>query len=150
MAEAKLEIRVDGVSFSGEGDGKWLSEQLDKVLERIPELANVAPGGSESNAQNDAQEPSHQKAKGTLASFLTSKNAKSSKTRKFLAAALWVQDIERKDRLATGDVTRALSQHSQGSVGNASQCFAQNVKQGFIVKDGKQFYVTPEGRTDLG
>jgi hypothetical protein len=32
MADAKIEIKVGSVSFSGEGDGKWLSEQLDKVI----------------------------------------------------------------------------------------------------------------------
>ena len=36
MAEAKIEIKVGAVSFSGEGDGQWLSDQLDKVLEKIP------------------------------------------------------------------------------------------------------------------
>ena len=150
MSEAKIEIKVGAVSFSGEGDGKWLSEQLDKVLQKIPELAKVAPAPTETNSRDSASGPSPTKLKGTLASFLSSKSAKDKKTRKFLATALWLQDAEGKKRLATSDVTKALSQHSQGSVGNAAQCLVQNVRQGFIAKDGRQFYVTDEGRTELG
>ena len=43
MADAKIDIKVGAVSFSAEGTEKWLSGELDKVLERAPELANIAP-----------------------------------------------------------------------------------------------------------
>ncbi len=151
MAEAKIEIKVGSVSFSGEGDGKWLSEQLDKVIEKLPELAAVAPAETE-NSGNDgtATKPVVKGKVGTLASFLSAKNAKNNKTRKFLATAVWLHDSTGANRLATGDVKKALSQHNQGAVGNASQCLVQNNKQGFTAKDGKQFYVTPEGRAEIG
>jgi hypothetical protein len=150
MAEAKIEIKVGAVSFSGEGEGKWLSEQLDKVLEKIPELARVAPIIGENGGEGSDGKGTPPKAKGTLASFLNSKNAKSSKTRKFLATALWLHDSTSKPRLSTTEVTKALSNNSQGSVGNASQCLNLNTKQGFCAKDGKQFYVTDEGRGEIG
>jgi len=151
MADAKIEIKVGAVSFSGEGDGKWLSEQLDKVLEKIPELANVAPIQAEASGANDgASARGHKKVGGTLASFLSAKDAKSNKTRKFLATALWVQDSGGKNRLTTRDVTDALREHSQGSVGNASQCLVLNAKRGFCTREGKQFYVSDEGRAELG
>jgi hypothetical protein len=150
MAEAKIEIKVGAVAFSGEGDAKWLSEQLDKLLEKIPELAKVVPALAEGNGGDGSSKTTHNKAKGTLASFLTAKNAKSNKTRKFLATALWLQDNQGKNRLTTSDVTTALSHHSQGTVGNASQCLNQNASQGFATKEGKQFYITEEGRTEIG
>jgi hypothetical protein len=148
MSDAKIEIKVGEVSFSGEGEGKWVSEQLDKVLARLQELANVAPAKPDEGS--GAGTPGHKKIAGTLASFLTSKNAKSNKTRKFLAVALWLQDAQSLTRLATSNVTKALSDNNQGTVGNASQCLIQNVKQGFCEKEGKLFYVTPEGRTEIG
>jgi phage-related protein len=151
MADAKIEIKVGAVSFSGEGDGKWLSEQLDKVIEKLPQLANVAPVEPESSGRTGGDAHAHQGKKnvGTLASFLTAKNAKTNKTRKFLATAVWLHDVTGANRLATGDVKKALGQHNQGAVGNASQCLVQNNKQGFTAKDGKQFYVTPEGRAEI-
>ena len=151
MADAKIEIKVGAVSFSGEGEGKWLSEQLDKVIEKLPLLASVAPAAPDSDEKSGAHEQKSKKSNiGTLASFLAAKSAKTNKTRKFLATALWLHDSTGVHRIGTGDVTKALSQHNQGSVGNASQCLVQNNKRGFTAKDGKQFYVTPEGRSEIG
>jgi hypothetical protein len=149
MAEAKIEIKVGAVSFSGEGEGKWVSEQLDKVLARLQELASVAPATSETDQGETLSRPAHSKVKGTLAAFLSANNAKDNKRRKFLGTALWLQDTEKKARLTTREVKNALSQHSQGSVGNASVCLSQNVRQGFLAKEGKQFYVTDEGRAEI-
>jgi hypothetical protein len=155
MADAKIEIKVGAVSFSGEGDGKWLSEQLDKILEKIQELANVVPPASDSDGGNGTgagmgKPTTTKKLTGTLASFLKEKKATGNKTRKFLATAVWLHDHDKKDRLTTKDVTKALSDAKQSSVGNASQCLASNISQGCCQKDGKkQFFVTPEGRAEL-
>ena len=147
MAEAKIEIKVGGVSFAGEGTETWLSSQLDKMLKHLPDLVKTVPA-------EDLREQSaagvQKKNQGTLASFLNSKNAKSNKTRKFLATALWLQNGGKK-RLTTSEVTKALDDNSQGNVGkNPAQCLVNNVKQGFCEKDGKQFYVTDEGRDEIG
>ena len=150
MADAKIEIKVGAVSFSGEGDGKWVSEQFAKFLESVPELAKVAATAPGQKDESTAQSKVAQRTKGTLASFLTAKDAKSNKTRKFLATSVWLQDTLSKDRLVTGDVTKALSQHNQGSCGNASQCLNDNAKKGFVFKDGKEFFVTDEGRGEIG
>ena len=149
MADGKIEIKVGAVSFSGEGDGKWLSDQLDKVLEKIPELANVAPPPTESDSGGGPLTTGPKRGMGTLAGFLNAKNARSNKTRKFLATALWLQETTGSRRLSTSDITKALSQNSQGDVGNASQCLNLNVGRGFCTKEGRQFYVTDEGKTKL-
>lgn len=149
MAEAKIEIKVGAVSFSGEGEGRWISEQLDKVLEKIPMLARVAPMAATGEGGSGSATPPD-KPKGTLAGFLAAKNAKSDKTRKFLAAALWLQDSQGKDRLTTGDVTKAVNDNMQGPLGNASQSLTNNTKKGLCAKEGKSFYVTEEGRAEIG
>jgi hypothetical protein len=43
MAAAKIEIKVGGFSFAGEGDERWLSSQLKKVLRQVPK--HVLPLG---------------------------------------------------------------------------------------------------------
>ncbi|MGH9748114.1 MAG: hypothetical protein ACRD59_18615 [Candidatus Acidiferrales bacterium] len=148
MADAKIEIKVGAVSFAGEGDGKWVGEQLDKVLSKLHELARVAP--AQPDDAGPVPQPVHKKTAGTLAAFLTAKNVKGNKTRKFLATALWIQDTQHKNRLVTRDVTNALSANSQGTVGNATQCLNSNTKRGFCTREGNQFYVTEEGRNSLG
>lgn len=155
MADSKLEIKVGSISFSGEGAGPWLSEQLDKVLAKIPELVALAPPektGNGGNKAGDAPDAEAQtgKASGTLAAYLKATASTSNQVRKFLATAAWLHDAKGKNRLATADVTSALNTNNQGKLGNPADCLNQNVSKGHCVKDGKAFYVTPEGRTSLG
>lgn len=156
MAEAKIEIKVGAVSFSGEGEGKWLSEQLDKILEKIPELAKVTPlapsvGNGAAGAAGSGQQGSGGlSVSGTLAGFLKAKNATTNQTRKFLATALWLTDTQNKEHMTTSDVSKALTDAKQTPLSNASQNLASNISQGFCHKTGKQFYVTDDGRGEVG
>ena|SRR5688572_8656985 len=152
MADAKIEIKVGAVSFSGEGEGSWLSEQLDKILEKLPVLANLQPAVDDDDdpVEDPPRTGSGSGGAGTLAAYLKGKNATANKTRKFLATALWLTDVKDQDRLRTNDITKALSDAKQGSLGNPAQCLINNISQGFCHKEGKLFYVTPEGRTDIG
>ena len=43
MAEAKLEVKIGDVSFTGEGSEKWVSDQLKMVLDALPNLADAKP-----------------------------------------------------------------------------------------------------------
>jgi hypothetical protein len=152
MTEAKIEVRVGEVFFSGGGEGKWVSEQFDKMLKHLPELTQVnSPPTRTRDHDHQAKDgvSAGRKNHETLSTFLTSKNAKSNQTRKFLAAALWLQDTG-KNRMGTTEVGKALRDNNQGRLGNPSQCLNSNVGQGFCEKDGSQFYVTDEGRAEIG
>lgn len=147
MGDARIEVRVGSVSFLGEGSEPWVSGEFEKALQRIAELAKIAPAlPAELSAQS---QPASQKTVGTLAAFLKAKNATSNQVKKFLSTAVWLHDRDRKDRLTTGDVTKALSDNQQSRLGNPSDCLNQNVGKGFCEKDGKGFYVTEEGRAEI-
>lgn len=156
MADAKIEIKIGPLSFSGEGPSEWLSKQLDKVLEKVPDLSRSRVDGLDTD-DHEADEKNElggatkkAKAKANLASFLRDKRATANQVRKFLATAVWIEDGESKDRITTKEVTQALSQAKQSALTNPSQCLSHNVSQGFCQKDGKkQFFVTPEGRLEL-
>jgi hypothetical protein len=156
MADAKLEIKVGSVSFSGEGSEAWLAEQLDKWLETLPSLHEQS---ADNNRDDDALDEGDDAGEGTgienkgrgdsLAAYLKNTKSTGNQARKFLATAAWLES-NGKDRVTTGDVTKALSDHKQGKLTNASQCLANNVTAGKIVKDGKrQFYVSEDGSKDL-
>jgi site-specific recombinase len=98
MAEAKLEIKVGTVAFTGEGAENWLAEQLDKLLLKLPELLQ-AHCHDEDKVSHEKKETAksdvahHSPKKGiTLAVFLKEKKATSNQARKFLATALWLHD----------------------------------------------------------
>ena len=148
MTNAKIEISVGPISFSGEGTEDWLEKQLDKLLAAAPTLAVIhpptdvktGPAAGTGKTSTDA---------GTLPSFLQKKNAMKNHVRRFLATAEWLHQ-RGANRIQTGDVARALATANQPRLTNASECLNQNVGKGHCEKDGKTFFVTPDGKTHLG
>ena len=85
MADAKIEIKVAGFSFTGEGTEKWLSGELEKLLAKIPELVEVAPAEPAGDGGDQPAGGSKKKGKlGTLPDFLKEKSAVSNQVKKFL------------------------------------------------------------------
>lgn len=149
MAQAKIDIRIGTIHFTGEGDEKWLSAQLDKLLERAGELASLSSSGNgdENGADvGDSSAPTSSTAKIPLGTFL--KGVGSSQTKRFLATAVWLAGRGNK-KPTTRDISKALSDNHQPKLTNPSQSLNDNVKQGYCEKDGRNFYVTPEGFDSL-
>jgi hypothetical protein len=159
MSDAKIEIKIGEIVFSGEGESAWLTEQLDKILDRAGDLIALTPQALPSQAPpTSVNDLSHQPADLTghseissqpLAVWLKSKNAESVQNIKFLATAVWVEAKGQK-RIQTKDVSSALSNASQRKLNNPALCLIGNVKKGFCEKEGNQFYVTEEGKRSLG
>lgn len=154
MSDSKIQIKVGIVEFSGEGNQDWLANQLDKILEKVPELLKIelfqpsSGGGNEgtpgliSSGANNGAKPTN------LVTFLRDKNATSNQTKKFLATAAFLQ-LNGKNSLSTNDVTRTLEDAKQGKINNPSLSLIGNTKKGYCEKKGKDFFVTPEGYTSL-
>jgi hypothetical protein len=153
VADARLEIKAGDASFTGEGTEEWLAKQLDKVLEKLPQLAelhqNKAQPDKTGAAEGGLPEKQTSEKIGSLVAYLKEKKATTSQSRKFLATAAWLQSGGM-DRITTAEVTKTLNTHKQGKLSNPSQCLVHNTTSGNIVKDGKrQFYVTAEGLEEL-
>jgi len=161
MSEAKIEVKIGELVFSGEGSADWLSQQLDKILDKAESLLELSPRLRSNDAFPTSSYPaehhhlpadlSHNQeiANQPLALWLKSKNAEAVQTTKFLATSIWLE-AKGKKRLQTSDVTKALSNANQRRLNNASECLNQNVKKGFIEKEGGGFFVTEEGKRSLG
>ena len=149
MADAKIEVKVGEVSFVGEGTEPWLTSQLEKVIKHLPDLVKITPPPSHPPAVGDVRHhpPKPAGPKGTLAQFIAA-HGKGSQTRKFLATSVYL-DPDVNKRLTTRDVSDALKNARQGKLTNPAQSLNDNVKQGFCEKDGKQFYVTDDGRAEV-
>lgn len=151
MTDGKIQFKLGVVEFVGEGEKDWVGKQLDKILEKAPELINIVPIQTTSYSSGESRNPMSPDPKiaaKTLAAFLKDKNATSSQVKKFLATAVWLES-KGKLRLTTSDVTSALKDSNQKSLGNPADCLNQNVSKGYCEKDGKEFYVTDEGKSSL-
>lgn len=153
MPDAKIEFTLGTITFSAEAEETWVSAQLDKILQKAPDLIKLAPqtGAINQPASTLSGEPSALSddliSSQTLPSFLRDKDARSG-LKKFLATSIWLH-AKGKPRLSTGDVNTALRESNQSSLTNASDSLNKNVSKGYIEKVGRQFFVTDEGRESL-
>lgn len=153
MADVKIQIKVGGVEFSGEGDKEWIGKQLDKILAKANELQEVHTDesfkGTTGSTLHSPMKPDSTIGNKTLSTFLREKDATTNQNKKFLATAVWLE-AKGKNRLTTSDVNGAIKDNSQKRLGNASDCLNRNVNKGYCEKDGKEFFVTQEGKDSLG
>lgn len=154
MSEAKIEFTIGGISFIGEGDKDWVAAQLDKILDKAPELVALGPKTQRraiteaTPQQHIPVQPDETIAQKTLPSFLAEKGATKNQIKKFLATAIWLE-AKGKSRPTTSDVTHALKDSNQSKLSNPADCLNKNVSKGYCEKDGKGFFVTQEGKNSL-
>lgn len=124
-----------------------MADQLDKFLSHLPRRIEPAHGeaAAPSRSSGGGEADAGQRA---LGAFLREKSATESQSKKFLATAVWLH-AKGRGRLKTGDVTNALRENNQSRLGNASQCLAGNITQGYCERDGDQFFVTDDGVASL-
>lgn len=152
MSESKIQIKVGHVEFSGEGNQDWLASQLEKILDRVPDLLKIElanPQNPSDSSGLSRNSKGGQSKIGNLPLFLKEKNATTNQNKKFLATAVFLQ-VNGKNRMSTSDVTKCLKDANQSRLNNASLNLSQLISQGFAEKDGKDFYITSEGFRELG
>ena len=151
MSEAKIEIKIGQIAFSGEGEQDWVAKQLDKIIAQAEKLIQLAPPAENEGEDAEGHKPMGKDpsiAKKTLASLLQEKNATGNQIKKFLATAVWLE-AKGQTRLQTRDITKALKDANQTRLGNPADCLNKNVTKGNCEKDGKQFFVTDDGKKSL-
>jgi hypothetical protein len=151
VSEAKIEIKIGQIQFSGQGEPDWVGKQLDKILAQAEKLIQLAPKADE-KLPGDKGEVSGGKdasiTKMTLAAFLIEKNAAKNQTKKFLATSTWLH-AKGQSRLQPKDVTRALKASNQSRLVNPGDALRRNISPGYCERDGKLFFVTDEGKKSL-
>lgn len=148
MIEAKIDIKIGEIQFSGQGDQEWVGKQLDKILAQAEALIQLVPVSRLEQTESLESAPMGKDstiAKKSLSAFLEEKGAKKYQVKKFLTTAIWLE-AKGQSKIQTSDVTKALKDSQQTKLANPTVCLNQNTKKGYCVKDGKQFYVTEDGK----
>ena len=158
MANSRIEIKIGSIEFIGEGEQEWVTEQLDKILEKAESLESKIKKATIMTEQKEVITPviaehptdlfSAPKPKRVipenLSTFLRKKDAVDKQRRKFLGAAVWLQ-LNGQQMIKTKEVTEALRAARQVKITNPSHQLNQNIAQGYCQKEGRGFYVTPQG-----
>ena len=151
MGQAKIDIKIGQIRFSGEGDQDWVGKQLEKIMAQAEKLVQLAPPDDvdeDEDGEHKPMKPNPGIAKKTLQAFLADKVATKNQVRKFLATAVWLE-AKGQQRLTTADVAGALRSTNQTRVANPSLALNRNVGKGYCERDGKQFFVTEDGKASL-
>lgn len=149
MANARIKFKIGNIEFVGEGEQDWVTEQLDKVLERIPSLASDSKKSTPKAVAKTTQTEQNTTKTDTsnlenLSTFLRKRDAIDKQRRRFLGTAVWLQ-LKGQQMIKTKEVTDALRVARQVKITNPSHQLNQNISQGFCQKEGQGFYVTPQG-----
>jgi hypothetical protein len=154
MNESKLNIKIGNLEFAGEGNQDWLSGQFDKFLSQLPLLNQKCEEHSQSSVYKSEDStkkemtPDTAVAAKALGAFLRDNNAVTNQVKKFLATAVWLES-KGVNRVKTSEITKALKDNNQTRLGNPSKCLGDNVSKGLCERDGKEFFVTEDGKASL-
>lgn len=155
MSNGRIVLKVGDVEFSGEGEEQWVTAQLEAVFDKLPELLESRSTRRNSNgngevSQGDTLNDSSSGETGStvsLAKYLQQKNATSNQVNRFLATSMWLKG--RGKPLTTAAVSQALKENHQTKLSNPADCLNKNVSKGYCEKDGKGFFITPDGIQSL-
>ncbi|MFH1560869.1 MAG: hypothetical protein ABID84_05630 [Chloroflexota bacterium] len=150
MTEAKIEVTLGAISFSGEGEQEWLGQQLDKILEAAPGLANIQLEHVETPSPGAETVRQEGEFKETLVSHIKAKGGERNQVKRFLATANWLK-LRGETQLTTAKVASALSENQQKRLANPADCLNKNVAKGYCEKTKDNgFFITPDGLKELG
>ena len=143
----KVKLAIGNLRFSGEGDQRWLDQQISKMIDLATQAQiDTSVDGVSSNSEPGQNVPVSAES---LASYLRSKGGDTVQVQRFLATAGWLSRRGEKT-LTTRAVAKALQDNQQKRLSNPSDCLNQNVGRGFCEKTEDGFFITHEGWMQLG
>lgn len=144
MSEGRIEVKIGDVQFIAEGETTWITEQLKKFLDEVPEIMSKFSQKSLYYRHMDDAEI----AEKALVTFLNETNAMENQRKRFLATAIWLQ-ARGKSPLSTNDVTNALKENNLPAITNPSERLNANTSKGYCEKVGNGFCVTEAGKRSI-
>lgn len=159
MIDSKIQVKVGIVEFSGEGNQDWLAQQLDKILEKVPELLKIEVASTVNSHFDDSQSYSKNgNGNGVAVSNLSILNIAgkiSAKTGSDLAivAAAYLHFVLGKTTFSRDDI----STNMKSATGIFKQTFIKNLtstlsrleKGGYFLKAGSNYSLNANKVTEL-
>jgi hypothetical protein len=158
MSDSKIQVKVGIVEFSGEGNQEWLSKQLDKILEKVPELLKIEVG-SPANKNNQSNNSGGSGAGGQGAisglSVLNIAGKLSSKSGSDLAivAAAFLHFAESKSSFSRDEISSTMKKatgiYKDSYLANLTKILAQLEKGCTFMKSGSTYSLSASKVSEL-
>lgn len=155
MSDSKIQVKVGIVEFAGEGNQDWLAKQLDKILEKVPELLKIEVA-SPSNFTQNIPTPRTQNGESisglSVLNIAGKLNPKSGGDLAIVAAA-YLHFILEKATFSRDDI----STHMKNATGIFKQTFIKNLtptlsrleKSGDLLKSGSNYSLSANKVSEL-
>lgn len=147
MSDSKIQVKVGIVEFSGEGNQDWLAKQLDKILDKVPELLKIEVGDSSNKNNNNGGGSGS--GGGTISGLsvlnIAGKLNSKSGSDVAIAAAAYLHFVEGKAVFSRDDLSSAMKKATglyKGSMlANLTGTLAQLEKNGTFNKSSNSYSI---------
>ncbi len=146
MKNSHIRIEYGGFSVTFDGSEEFIERALPQLISDIGQRLAEFPA---TMADGPAKKVSEAADNLNLPDLIRRKS-NGTQVGRFLVTAVWLQARGTGD-LTTGAVAKALKDHNQKRLGNASDCLNTHISNGNCERrDGKKFHVTPDGMRSVG
>jgi len=157
MSESKIQVKVGIVEFAGEGEQEWLAKQLDKILEKVPDLLKIEVSNSfKPETGTTGSNPAGSGTSGISGlSVLNIAGKLSSKSGSDLAisAAAYLHFVENKISFIRDDISSTMKKatgiYKDSYLANLTKILAQLEKSSTFLKSGSTYSLSANKVNEL-
>jgi hypothetical protein len=155
MSDSKIQFKIGIIEFSGEGNQDWLALQLDKILDKVPELVKIEMPIASKIDPGDATKNEVDNSTMSSLSVLNIAGKLSSKSGGDLviAAAAYLHFVKGKTSFTREDITtnmkKATGIHKNSFLANLTTTLAGLEKNGALLKNGNSYSLNAKKVNEL-
>ena len=151
MSDSKIQVKVGIVEFSGEGNQDWLAKQLDKILDKVPELLKIEVGdAANKDNQNNGGGSSGSGSGGSAGTIsglsvlnIAGKLSNKSGSDLVIIAAAFLHFVEGKTSFTRDDISAAMKKatgvYKDNYLSNLTKYLTQLEKNSTLLKSGTTY-----------
>lgn len=143
MSDSKIQVKVGIVEFSGEGNQDWLAKQLDKILDKVPELLKIEVGGTKNEKGNGGTDTGGKALSRLSVLNIAGKLSAKSGAEVAVAAAAYLHFVKAKPVFSKKDLSAAMKEatgiYKNSMLANLTTTLAQLEKNGTFTKTSTSY-----------
>ena len=143
MSDSKIQVKVGIVEFSGEGNQDWLAKQLDKILDKVPELLKIEVSGPKHDIDNGPAETGRKSLSGLSVLNITGKLGAKSGAEVAVAAAAYLHFVKGKPIFSRDELSSTMKEatgiYKNSMLANLTKTLAQLEKNGTFNKSSNSY-----------
>lgn len=153
MSDSKIQVKVGIIEFSGEGNQDWLSKQLDKILDKVPELLKIEASDLKDGKVNGGADSGGKTLSGLSVLNIVGRLSAKSGAEVAIAAGAYLHFVKAQPVFSRDDLSstmkRATGIYKNSMLGNLTTILAQLEKNGTFTKSSSSYSLNAEKVSEL-